>query len=193
MPISLKLAIQEIDIPWGRNLPFTGQLYAATPSHSKPKEMTDSAWCTNILNLAAERKKAYYVIPDSFWPEGEKGNAGTELLQSKFPCCIRFHDLNDGATTEGTPQYCIKEIIERLMDGEDIVILLATKHISGFLPALISMLAVPDCHLEKILWPIEHSLGYVLTPAQRGYLAGLYDANSLRAMGLASSIASSDN
>ncbi len=192
MDPSFKLVLQELTIPWGSTLPFKARLYAATPSCCKSKEISDTAWCTEIISLAAQQGKICFVISDSFWLENGNREVGVEVIESKFSDYIRFHDLNGGATNAGTPQECLEKIVEDLKSGKDIAVLFSTTQISGFIPALISMLAAPDCHLEKILWPIEHSAGYFLTPAQRGYLAGLFDANKLRALGLAASADSYD-
>lgn len=188
MPSSLKLIVQEFDIPYGSRLPFKGCLYAATPSRNKQKQTSATAWCSELLNLTKQRGKAYYVVPDSFWPQISEERTPDQNPQVD----IRLADLIDGVTNGATPYDCIAEIIDHLKDGEDVAILSATKQISGFVPALLGMLAVPDCHIEKILRPIEHGSGYVLTQAQRGYLTGLYDSNRLRELGLGSSIFGDD-
>lgn len=176
-----KLIATQIEIPWGEDLPFKGDLYVGTPSRNKPKDVTNESWQDTILNLAVARGKACIVVPDSFWC---KSNESPKDIENCL--CIKFPDLCDGNVERGTPQEAIVRIVEHLKDAEDVLILSTSKKISGFIPAILSMLAAPDCHIEKIMWPIEHGAGYTLTPAQRGYLAGLYDASQLHALGLAS-------
>lgn len=182
----IKLIAKKLEIPWGDDLPFKGDLYVGIPSRNKPKAISDKAWSETILNLAIKRAKAYIVVPDSFW----SGDASA-LHAFNHPFCIRFPDLPDGMTKDGTPQDAIGDIVEHLKDAEDVLILSHTTKVSGFVPAILGMLAVSDCHIEKIMWPIEHHLGYALTAPQRGYLAGLYDANRLRTLGL--ELSPSDN
>ncbi len=69
MPPPLKLIVERLDIPWGCELPFTGDLYVGRPSRNKPKQTSSAAWCSEVLSLAVKHAKAYLVIPDSFWPE----------------------------------------------------------------------------------------------------------------------------
>lgn len=176
-----KLIATQIQIPWGGDLPFKGDLYVGTPSRNKPKDITNESWQSTILNLALARGKAYIVVPDSFWCNSKEPPKDIENC-----LCIKFPDLCDGNVERGTPQEAIVRIVEHLKDAEDVLILSATKKASGFIPAILSILAAPDCHIEKILWPIEHGAGYTLTPAQRGYLAGLSNASQLHALGLAS-------
>lgn len=185
LPVT-KLIATPIEIPWGGNLPFKGDLYVATPSRNKPNDVTNESWQDTILNLAIARGKAYIVVPDSFWCNNKESPKDIENW-----LCIKFPDLCDGNVERGTPQETIVRIVEHLKDAEDVLILSTAKKASGFIPAILSMLAAPDCHIEKILWPIEHQLGYSLTPPQRGYLAGLYDANRLRNLGL--ELSPSDN
>lgn len=176
-----KLITTQIEIPWGEDLPFKGDLYVGTPSRNKPKDVTNASWQDTILNLAIARGKAYIVVPDSFWWNSNESPKDIENC-----LCIKFPDLCDENIERGTPQEAIVRIVEHLRDAEDVLILSATKKVSGFVPAILSLLAAPDCHIEKILWPIEQGAGYTLTPAQRGYLVGLYDATQLHALGLAS-------
>lgn len=183
MPPNIKLNVRKIDFVSGRDLPLAGTLHAAVPSRNKPGQVSDATWCSEILSLALQRGKAYIAIPESFWPKGSDGNADWQRLQG-HPLCIPFPDLPDGQTDAGTPQDCIGNIVTHLKDGDDVLILSATPTISGFIPAILTMLAEPHDHVEKVLWPIEHTAGYGLTPAQRGYLAGLYDAGRLRTVGL---------
>lgn len=183
----IKLIAKKIEIPWGDDLPLKGDLFVGIPSRNKPKAISDKVWSETILNLAIKRAQAYIVIPDSFWSGDESA-----LHAFNHPFCVKFPDLPDGMAKEGTPQDVIGDIVEHLKDAEDVLILSHTTKVSGFVPAILGMLAVPDCHIEKILWPIEHQHGYVLTPAQRGYLTGLYDSNRLRELGLGSSICGDD-
>lgn len=178
-----KLIATKIEIPWGGDLPFKGNLYLGTPSRNKPKDVTSESWQDTILNLAIARGKAYIVVPDSLWCNSKESPKDIENC-----LCIKFPDLYDGNVERGTPQEAIVRIVEHLKDAEDVLILSARKKASGFIQAILSMLAAPDCHIEKILWPIEHGAGYTLTPAQRGYLAGLSNARQLHALGLASSL-----
>lgn len=186
MSHALKLIVTEIELPWISRLPFPGTLYAGTPSRNKPKQIDAVQWCADILNLAEKRGKAHLVIQESFWPKasGADDEIRSTLTSSHHLTCF---DLPEGQTHGITPQKCVAQIVQNMKDAEDVLILCSTTKISGFIPAILSMLVEPDCHIEKVLWPIEHGAGYVLTPAQRGYLAGLYDAADLRSLGLKSS------
>lgn len=179
---AIHLIASIVEIPWGSSLPFKGDLYAGIPSQNKPKDVKDDVWAEKILNLAIERSKAYIVIPNFFW------SGRSEPLQGlEHPLCIKFPDTEFGVIEHGTPQDVIQGIVGHLKDGEDVLFLSPTTQVSGFIPAILGMLAEPNCHIDKILWPIEHGAGYQLTPIQRGYLAGLYDANRLTMMGLGES------
>lgn len=191
MTSKLKLIVREIEIPWGAGLPFTGQLYAATPSRNKPRGVSDSDWCATLLDLATKRGKAYYAIPDSFWSKSFQEESG-QISVSRTPFWFRVPDLQNGTTSAGTPADSIGEFVDHLRYGDDVAIIFPTTKISGLIPAIFSMLAAPDCHLEKILWPIEQGCGYTLTTAQRGYLAGLYDSDRLRSLGLATDLFGSE-
>lgn len=192
MPPPLKLIVEELDIPWGRDLSFSGHLYAGMPSRNKPKQTSPAAWCSEVLSLAVQPAGAYLVIPESFWPEASQNRRVEDLIGWKPPHHIRLPDRLDGAVEAETPDYAVGDIVERLRDGGDVLILSSSKTISGFVPAILGMLADPSCHIAKVLWPIENGRGYSLTPAQRGYLAGLYGAARLRALGLDSSRTSTD-
>lgn len=192
MPPHLKLIVEKLDIPWGCSLPFTGDLYVGRPSRNKPKQTSPAAWCSEVLSLAAEHAKAYLVIPDSFWPEASGNQCVADLIGCKPPHFLRLPDLLDGFANAETPLDTVREIVEHLKDADDVLILSSSKTTSGFVPAILSMLADPSCHIVKVLWPIENGRGYALTPAQRGYLAGLYDAAALHGLGLESSPRSAD-
>lgn len=181
MPPPLQLTVQEIAIPWVETSLFKGRLLAGTPSRNKPRATSIAVWCRQVLDLAAQRNKVYLVIPDSFWPPPIDQGADAE---QKRLLHIRIMD-DPGAAPENMIEleWSLGKIIQLLDDGEDVLILSATRDISGFIPALFSMLGDPSCHIEKILYPIEHG-GYVLTPQQRGYLRGIDDAKRLRALEL---------
>lgn len=191
MPNPLKLVVRKVDIPWGESLPFKGDLYAGVPSRNRPKGTDIAKWRTEILNLATNRGKAYIVVPDSFWVDASGGECIPDPVTTEGMLLMRLADLPNGCAHLETPEECVREVVQHLIDAEDVLVLSLDTTIPGFVPAIISMLAVPDCHIEKILWPIEHHLGYALTASQRAYLAGLYDANKLRTLGL--ELSPSDN
>lgn len=60
----------------------------------------------------------------------------------------------------------------QLRKGGEVVVLECTNRPSGFLPALLTMLADPGCHIEKVIYPIRYA-GYDLHPDQIGFLHGL--------------------
>ena len=193
MPPPLKLIVERLDIPWGCELPFTGDLYVGRPSRNKPKQTSSAAWCSEVLSLAVKHAKAYLVIPDSFWPEASGNHCVADLIGYKPQHFLRLPDLLDGFANAETPNHTVRKIVEHLKYADDVLILSSSKAVSGFVPAILSMLAAPSCHIEKVLWPIENGRGYALTPAQRGYLAGLYDAAALRGLGLDSSSSGADS
>lgn len=181
MAQQLKLKIHEVDIPWPLPWPFKGRLLAGTPSRNKPRATSMAAWSGQIVELATQQSKAYLAIPDSFWQLDIEQD---EDVRNKSTPYIRIKD-NPGANP---PQILdldgsLSDIIQHLTDGEDVLILSAARKISGFIPALFSMLSDQSGHIEKILYPIEHG-GYVLTQQHRGYLRGIYDAKSIRALNL---------
>jgi hypothetical protein len=69
----------------------------------------------------------------------------------------------------------IRSIIECLMQGQDVLVLSASKKISGFLPVVLRCLVEPQGHIVKIMYSTEGAL----TADQRGYIAGLVDAQYL--------------
>ena len=74
----------------------------------------------------------------------------------------------------GSPLNAARHVLEQLRKGGDVMILECTNRPSGFLPALLTMLAEPGVHVEKVIYPIRHA-GYDLHPDQIGFLHGFWE------------------
>jgi len=179
MAVPLKLIIDELEMPYGSGQRFKGRIFSGNPSRIKPRDVTLDEWYATILRLAASQWKSHICIPYSLLSnQGKHHEYSTEHDQP------RYLDLMDdlGSISDdgsGSPASDIIEIIVCLTRGEDILILSQTRKISGFLPAILVRLCHPRLHILKLLREIEHS-GYEITAAQRGYIAGLSDAEWLQ-------------
>ncbi len=176
-PVTLN--IHELRYPFSEHL-SKGRLLAGTPSRNKPRDMSPLEWCACIVKLATAEDACRLAIPLSFWPDGGRGYGGDALLPH---ISVPDQPVNVNSVEWETPRRSVEEIVDALKRGEDVLVLSATKTISGFIPAILGSLTHPDCHIEKMLWPIQHD-GYVLTPAQRGYIAGLLDFDRLKQLNL---------
>ena len=78
-----------------------------------------------------------------------------------------------------SPGHDLYNVFMTLRSGHSVLVYSERKKLPGFIPAVMSTLAEPECHVAKVVYPL---LGerYELTPLQIGYLAGLYDARFLR-------------
>lgn len=181
-PLTLK--IQQYTLPYGGDR-FKGRLLAGLPSRNKPRETNHLEWCASILKLAEAEGIHRLAIPLSFWPDGIRpfGDDGFRLEQPPH-IVVPDQPGTIGSVECEAPRYSIEKIVENLRRGEDVLVLTATKKISGFIPAVLGILMHPDCHIEKLLWPIQYA-GCELTPAQCGYVAGLQDSESLTRLKLA--------
>jgi len=189
MKPTLNLSIEEADLPyWGERLP--GTLYFARPKRNKPRDVSAHEWRSAILDwVSSSANKWAVAIPVSFWPSINVRDTGYEQRVEAGNCDFAHIQIFDypGEFSNGrTPEESIREVADVLLSGKDVLILSDRKKISGFVPAILSALINPSGHIEKLLWPILHSeFGYELTPAQKGYLAGLYDSQRLASLNLA--------
>lgn len=176
-----KLKITELSLPYSSR-PFSGRLLAGTPARNKPRNMEAADWCTALMKVAFSEGKCRVAIPESFW---SASTGSISLSEMTLPAHIVVPDMPStiGIDQTETPCYAIQEIVQSLMRGEDVLVLSATTAISGFIPAVLTRLTHPDCHLVKLFYPIE-SAGYALSPDQKGYIAGLSDAQWLSEMEL---------
>ena len=172
----MKLKTQELEMPWGLGI-LKGRLLVATPTRSKPRNVSADDWCSRILATAEVDRKFHLVIPCSFWPDGKPCHGEPTSTFTEFR---RFDVMDAFCGAEeyrpDTPFDSIREIIDCLMKGDDVLVLSATKKIPGFLPAVLSRILEPDVHIVKLWWPIICGSGYELSLFQLGYLYGLTDA-----------------
>lgn len=178
--LAVNLEIQEIEIPWCE-WELKGKLYAAVPTKSKPRGLPLDEWATALLHAAYNCGKYRLAIPRSLCP----ANAEKLLEQAKMGEAqwIVMLDIFEGYDTYGgsTPIEAVREIIDSLKNGENILMLSAKKKIPGFIPAILSIISAPEVHIVKVWYPILNK-GYDLTPFQIGYLYGLYDDRELKAL-----------
>ncbi|MFI3187071.1 MAG: hypothetical protein QX198_13945 [Methylococcaceae bacterium] len=179
--IKVKLNIQELDIPWMR-IEFKGKLFAATPARSKPRGMSPETWVISLLHARSQFGKFRIAIPRSFWPSNAK-----DLIENAGMCPADWIDVMDVFSgTENldglTPVDSIQTIIGYLKRGDDVVILSATKKVSGFIPAILSKTFDSHVHIVKVWYPIVYGREYELSPFQYGYIYGQSDASWLESM-----------
>lgn len=178
--LAVNLNIQEIKIPWCE-WELKGKLYAATATKPKPRGLPPEAWVTALLHAACKCGKYRLVIPRSICPS----NAEMLLEQANLGEVqwIELLDVFEGFDNYGgsTPIDAVRAIIDSLKDGQDVLILSATKKIPGFIPAILSIISAPEVHIVKVWYPI-HNKGYDLTPFQIGYIYGLYDDRELKSI-----------
>lgn len=172
----VKLKVRELEIFY-RPLPFKGRLFAATPTSPKPRDTDDNDWCDSIVAAARLSWSEHIVIPLSFWPNPERSSwisCNTNPAALFFDVIDDYYGIKDHQLD--TPYSSIRGMLDSLICGENILILSATKKISGFIPAILTRVTNPEIHIEKLCYPII-SEGYELSPYQVGYLCGLTDTN----------------
>ena len=173
MTSPLKLIIKELEVYYGQT--FKGRIFTGNPSRGKPRDVPLDEWCASIVRLSALQWKSRVCIPRSFFSSQEKRH--DYLTQPDRPRYLALvDDLGSiGECQPSTPADDVREIIECLTRGDDILILSQTRKISGFLPAILAKLCHSNWHVIKLLWTLEHH-GYEITEGQRGYIVGLRDA-----------------
>jgi hypothetical protein len=82
-----------------------------------------------------------------------------------------YSDMDESGETPGE---VVSRVFNTLRSGDSVLVFGFTKEPSGFLPAAVSMLADPQCHVAKVVYPVRQS--YPLSETQVGYLAGYWDA-----------------
>lgn len=179
--IKVKLNIQELDIPWMR-IEFKGKLFAATPSRSKPRGISPETWAISLLHARSQFGKFRIAIPRSFWPSSSEN-----LTEKAGMCSDDWIDVMDAFSgTENldghTPVESVRTIVDYLKRGDDVVMLSATKKVSGFVPAILSKVSDSLVHVVKVWYPIVYGREYELTPFQYGYIYGQSDAYSLESI-----------
>jgi hypothetical protein len=179
--LNVEPIFQEIQIPkFGLT---QGKLLSAGPSYSKPLVIDKKDWVVSLFNnvvkqVTREARKPVLAVPRSFWPL----RMGALLDQVEFEGYQSIDVMDEcGEINNADPMTMmnsIREIIDRLQDGQDVVVLSHTRKISGFIPALLMCVSLP--HLEdptKYWYTLVREQGLELTPFQVGYIHGLYDAS----------------
>lgn len=186
--MEINLIIEEAVTPYGSNR-FSGKLYFARPTRNKPRDVSTLEWRNAIIDWASSSINKWAIaIPVSFWRSVDAPNAYEAAMGTGNSAFAHIQIIDGpGEFSNGqTPEDSIREVANVLLSGKDVLLLSDRKKVSGFVPAILSALILPDCHIEKLLWPILHSeFGYELTPVQKGYLAGLYDSRKLAWLKLA--------
>ena len=176
----VELNIEELKIPYGDGGVFKGKLFGATPNREKPHDMSAETWAISLLTLTTRIKEKYTLaVPVSFWPSIEICRA-----QKSEPNGVHWitvmDQIEDISKQHGaTPERSFHQIIDALKSGKNVLILSATGKISGFVPAIMSLLLHPTAHVEKVAYPIIEGLGYEMTPFQLGYLYGFSGSGSI--------------
>lgn len=175
--MEMNLIVEEAVAPYLSNR-FPGKLYLARPSKNKPREVSDEEWRDSILQWAKQVGGKWAIaIPASFWPKQREVDEAASSHGCVIPH-IRLMDMPGEVAGGETPENSIGEIIRALMTGQDVMILSGKEKVSGFMPAILGALVHPECHPEKLFWPVLHQ-GYELTPAQMAYITALYDSERL--------------
>lgn len=171
---------QELRVPYGGLL--KGRLMVALPSRNRPRTTSQGDWCANVVNQSLALGELHLAIPESFWLSESKQGEKYSDFQSNIPQHIVVHDTfgEFGGDVHLSPLSGLRAIVDLLAVGESVLVVSNSKVISGFVPALLGHIIDPDCHFEKLIWPIQHGEGYALTVAQIAYIAGLYDARAIR-------------
>ncbi|KKJ95567.1 hypothetical protein PK34_13740 [Stutzerimonas stutzeri] len=163
-----RLKIQEMELPYGADS-FKGRLFVGTPTCGKPRAVTAEQWRRQVLTAAEASSFKYLVVPLSFWLD--------ELLPESVCRGPRYVHVMD--TAAGVEQLCtetpaqgLHAVSQLLSEGQDLLLVSASKKIPGFIPAGLTQMSAPEIHVVKIWYPTVVSQEYVLTPFQIGYLAG---------------------
>lgn len=172
MTRSIHLQFEEILIDHNR-LPFKGRLLVATPSRSRPRSKPAAEWCIDLAEMILDHYQYQWVIPASFWSKGQSPWQGS--MSKELPRYIALPDFCDHDQYEFdlSPRYALQEMIDMLSDGEDVVVLNATKQPSVFTHIAIHYLQEPYRSIEKVLCWQRSTNRYGLTLPQRAYLLGL--------------------
>ncbi len=162
------LTIQEMKLPYGSEH-FKGRLFAAIPECSKPHTVAADQWCQQVLETAEASGFKHLVVQWSFWPEGCPPDAirlGQQYVQVMDT--VTGIELLRG----DTPEQGLEEVARLLRDGQDLLVVSASRSVPGFIPAALMQMSEPAVHIVKLWYPTVVGQGYELTPFQVGYLAG---------------------
>jgi len=89
-----------------------------------------------------------------------------------------YSDQDDSADTPG---HDFARIFETLKGGRSVLMFGLEKNPSGFIPAVISTLADPGCHIAKVIYPIRQDFRF--SQLEIGYIAGFWDAREMARYG----------
>jgi|GEM_PF-1632768 len=176
--VKVNLKIQDLMPSYWDATQFKGRLLVATPTMLKPKDISSKKWATAILEAISEHGKFHLAIPLSFW--SKKWKTAPIQEEERAPHWIELVDaFSESDYAQGlTPMHSIREIIEVLASGNNVLIPSSSEKISGFVPAMLTMIS-HDSHPEKIWYPTLYSseIRHELTQFQFGYIYGMCDVN----------------
>lgn len=168
----------EIEIPkFGST---QGRLFAANPSFAKPSNIAREDWVFSLLQQVKNQvreSKSVLAVPRSFWPLSRE--ALDEYAKSEGIECVDLMDEWDGPLDFGgmTPVESMRQIIDHLQRGQDVIILSHSKKGSDFVHAILYIISQEYAeHPAKMWCGIAQDGGVELTQFQRGYLYGLMNA-----------------
>jgi hypothetical protein len=158
--------------------PLKGKLLVATPEHRRPRDVPLETWLIELVRSANQNGKYRLAIPATFW-KGLAPDFGHPELDGLSTIAVA--DSLEPADGHGRrPADSIEQITRALSAGEDVLVLTSTQEVSGFIPAVLGLLADPQVHPEKVLYSIVKGESYSLTPFELGYVYGLADSEGLR-------------
>lgn len=191
--LRIELVVEEIKVP---SLgPVQGQLFAAAASISKLSHIEKTDWAFGILGAVLRKggvgvKKPVLAIPRSFWPLGTN-----ELVEQAATVGFEYIDLLDEWVDHQdlmddwdkphvlkymTPIESVRQILDRLRRGDDVIVLSHTKKISDFVRAILFLVSLSHReHPAKVWEGLAQGRSVELTQFQRGYVSGLANACGL--------------
>jgi len=90
-------------------------------------------------------------------------------------------DVPDISEQNGeTPSAGLLKVHSALISGKDVWVLSLGDSDSGFVPAALTRMLIPDIHVEKLIYPMQQSMGYKFSGFALGYLFGLADSERYR-------------
>lgn len=184
---SVGTIIQEIKLPRFQATP--GILFSAVPLCTKPAGIGNKAWALAIAMEVRRHeclwvdRKCVLAVPISFWPAST-----VELIESAALADVELVGLMDEWDRSNdfgdlTPIDSIRQIVDHLQRGKDVIILSHRNRMSDFVRTILSLISQEHSEHPKTFWcEIANDDSLELTQFQRGYIYGL--ANATGSFGL---------